>query len=92
MDADFVNETRPRRDCLVFFMSETRPRRDLTQNFGRDRGETETRPRVLVSFFTRLRREPTFNEKKIQYITTHPVQDETKMRLREIEETEMTQR
>ena len=37
-DAEFLNETR----LSDFFMSETRPRQDLTQNFVRDRDETES--------------------------------------------------
>ena len=45
--------------------------------------KTTTRPRVSVSFFMRLRREPTFNKEIdllfdfISLKTTHPGEDET---------------
>ena len=73
-------------------MSETRPRRDLTQNFGRDRDETES---LGFFFFTRPRREPTFNEEIYSLFgsfllkTTHPDQDKTETRLSENKTNEM---
>ena len=72
---------------VSFFASKTRPRGDLSTNFGRD-GDQES----LRLFLQDWDENQLLTKKKIQYITTHPVQDETKMRLREIEETEMTQR
>ena len=90
MDANFLYETRPRLDCFIF--SWTRRDRDFT--WLRISGETETRPRVSVSFSTRPRREPSFNEEKDWILallflkTTHTDQDETKTRLNKIEANE----
>ena len=58
VDAKFLYKTRPRRDCLIFLGA----RRDQDKTELEMLGETETRQRVSVSFFMRLRREPTFNE------------------------------
>ena len=95
MDADFFNktetrlsdffmcETRPRRDCLIFLCA----RGDRDETYLKILGETETNPRVSVSFFTRPRQESTINEEiycifgKFLLKSTHPDQDETETRL-----------
>ena len=78
-------------------------RRDKTVSFFYVRDEIETstdsefqaRPRVLVSFSTRPRRQPSFNEENyielwLHYFfkTTHPDQAETETRLGKIEANE----
>ena len=67
-------------------------RRDRDKTWLKISVKTETRPRVSVSFFTRLRREPSFNEENDWILAflflkiTHPNQD--KMRLSKIEANE----
>ena len=82
--------TRRDRDETVYFFYV----RDETETWLRISGETEMRPNVSVSFSTRLRREPSFNEENdwilaLLYLkTTNPDQDETETRLSKIEANE----